>query len=139
VVALEDYLLGTWRVERTMEDAVLGAGRFRGSATFSRRADGLAWHEVGRMELAGHAGPAHRDLLVAPAEGGAWEVRFGDGRPFHPLDLTTGACAVEHPCGEDHYTGEYAIRGPDAFEVRWHVHGPHKRQRLTTRYERVAP
>jgi hypothetical protein len=133
--ALDDYLLGTWDVERDLLDADLGTGRFRGRATFARSGDGLSWTETGQLTFAAYDGPARRELRVVPA-GEAWEVRFADGRPFHPLDLTAGACAVEHPCGEDRYTGEYRLRGPDAFEVDWTVRGPRKDQRLAGRYVR---
>jgi hypothetical protein len=133
---LDTYLLGTWHVERDVSDADLGEGRFRGSATFTPAGGGLAWTETGHLALAAYDGPARRELQVVPA-GEAWEVRFADGRPFHALDLATGACAVEHPCGDDHYAGQYRLMGPDAFEVSWTVRGPHKDQRLASRYERV--
>lgn len=131
------YLPGTWRVERDLHDAALGAGRFRGSATFELLEDGnLAWREAGRLRLGSYEGPGGRSLVVARA-GDGWEVRFPDGRPFHPLDLAGGRCAVVHPCGEDRYEGEYAVEGLDAFSVRWQVRGPGKAQQLETRYNRA--
>jgi hypothetical protein len=129
------YLAGTWRVERSLHDARLGDGRFEGTATFVPTSAGLAWRERGRLRLAGHEAPARRDLRIVAA-GAGWEVRFADGRLFHPLDLSTGAGPVEHLCGADVYSGEYAIEGPDAFVVRWRVRGPAKDQRLEGRYVR---
>jgi hypothetical protein len=70
-------------------------------------------------------------------DGGAWAVRFADGRPFHRLDLSGGRCAVAHPCGPDVYEGEYALLGPDAFDVAWTIRGPGKRQRIASRYRRT--
>jgi hypothetical protein len=137
VADVADYLLGAWDVERELEDAGLGPGRFTGRATFERAGDGLAWHESGRLRIGAYDGPARRELSVVPTPQG-WEVRFADGRPFHRLDLATGSCRIEHPCGEDRYTGEFAVRGPDAFEVAWRVSGPHKAQRLTGRYARAS-
>jgi hypothetical protein len=131
------YLLGTWDVERDVLDADLGAGCFRGRATFTPSGDGLTWTETGHLTLAAYDGPARRELRLVPG-GDAWEVRFADGRPFHSLDLATGTCAVAHPCGEDRYTGEYRLRGPDAFEVDWTVRGPRKDQRLIGRYARAG-
>jgi hypothetical protein len=136
VIDLTQFLCGTWRVDRALEDAALGSGRFRGSATFTPDGDGLAWVESGRMTLGRYDGPARRTLRLVRDDDG-WEVRFADGRPFHRLDLRDAArCAFDHPCGEDRYAGEFAVRGPDAFEIGWRVSGPAKAQRLTGRYER---
>jgi hypothetical protein len=90
------------------------------------------------MRLGRYDGPASRELRIVPATPG-WEVCFADGRPFHALDLDGGeACTMEHPCGEDRYTGEFSVRGPDAFDVRWRVSGPRKAQELTGRYVRAT-
>jgi hypothetical protein len=137
VTALDAFLLGDWRVERTVHDAGLGDGRFAGSATFSLRDGGIAWHEEGRLRLGRYDGPGRRDLLLA-RDGDGWEVRFADGRPFHRLEHAGGTCSVEHRCGRDVYAGEYTFAGPDAFEVRWRVRGPAKDQRLAARYERIS-
>jgi len=66
----------------------------------------------------------------------AWEVRFDDGRPFHPLDLRAGRCAVDHPCGEDHYAGEIRVETPDTVVIAWRVVGPRKDQTIVSRYTR---
>jgi hypothetical protein len=135
VTDLGTYLPGTWRVERALEDATAGTGRFRGSATFTPAAGGIEWVETGHMTLGSYDGPARRRLrLVHDADG--WEVRFADGRPFHRLDLEGDRAGFDHPCGADRYRGELAVRGPDAFEIGWLVEGPAKAQRLTGRYVR---
>lgn len=134
---LRAYLLGTWEVTRALRDADLGEGRFDGIAAFTAAGVGIAWQEAGRMRLGRYDGPASRELRIVPAARG-WEVRFADGRPFHALDLDgADACALEHPCGEDRYTGEFSVGGPDAFEIRWRVSGPRKAQALTGRYVRT--
>jgi Family of unknown function (DUF6314) len=135
---LRAYLLGTWGVTRSLHDADLGAGRFEGRATFSPDGEQIAWHESGRMRLGSYDGPARRELRIVPAERG-WEVRFADGRAFHALDLDGDGqtCALEHPCGDDRYTGELRIDGPDAFEIGWRVSGPRKEQSLRGRYVRA--
>jgi hypothetical protein len=132
------FLPGTWRVERELEDAGLGRGRFSGRAEFARDGAELRWVEAGRMTIGAYDGPARRELRVACDEDG-WVVRFGDGRPFHRLDLRDGRAELEHPCGDDRYRGELVVRGPDAFAVTWTVIGPGKTQRLSARYERGAP
>jgi hypothetical protein len=63
-------------------------------------------------------------------------VAFADGRPFHALDLTDGACAVEHVCGEDRYEGEYRLSDAGTLAVRWRVTGPAKDLEITTTYRR---
>jgi hypothetical protein len=135
---LAEYLLGTWRVERALHDDGLGEGTFAGEATFTRGpGDTVRWVETGRMTLGRYDGPAARTLEIVP-DGEAWEVRFADGRPFHRLDLRDGRCALDHPCGDDRYRGEFAVNGPDAFTIDWRVSGPAKAQRLRGRYERAT-
>jgi hypothetical protein len=133
---LAAYLRGSWSVERELEDAELGRGSFLGEASFRPDGDGLAWVESGRLRIGAYDGPAWRELRLRPAPDG-WEVRFADGRFFHRLALDGDACRMEHPCGEDRYTGEFTIRGPDAFEVDWRVSGPRKAQALAGRYVRA--
>lgn len=138
-IDLAAYLAGRWSVERTLRDGD-ARGAFAGTAEFSRatRADGgapVVWDEAGELRLAGYHGPARRRLLLV-AVGEAWEVRFDDDRPFHPLDLRDGASLAVHDCGEDRYEGEYVIRGRDAFDVVWRVRGPAKDQEIVSRYRR---
>jgi hypothetical protein len=130
------FLPGRWAVERTLADAALGSGTFAGEATFTPDGRGLLWKERGRLRLGRYDGPAARTLRVVP-DGDGWTVRFADGRPFHRLDLCGGRCAVAHPCGEDLYEGEYAVRGPDALDVSWRVRGPAKDQRIESSYRRA--
>jgi hypothetical protein len=148
---LASYLLGRWEVERALsEDG--DEGEFTGVAEFSRAADAvgaaapggaaptpdhLTWDERGRMRWRGNDLEARRRLELVREESDGWEVRFDDGRPFHPLDLSTGVCPAVHPCGEDHYEGEYRVLGDDAFEVVWRVRGPRKDQRILSRYRRL--
>jgi hypothetical protein len=137
---LGDYLIGRWDIERALSEGG-EEGAFTGVAEFSPagRADGLmrlVWDEHGRMRWRGNDLEARRRLeLVREADG--WSVYFDDGRPFHPLDLSTGSCAAVHPCGEDHYEGEYRVLDEDLFEVVWRVRGPRKDQLIHTRYRRL--
>jgi Family of unknown function (DUF6314) len=135
-VRLPALLAGRWTVERTLEDAVLGAGTFAGEAVFAPEGDGLLWREQGRLRLGAYDGPAARTLRIVP-DGAGWLVRFADGRPFHPLDLRDGACEVAHPCGEDRYDGIYRLVGPDELDVRWRVRGPEKDARIASLYRRA--
>lgn len=133
------HLAGTWDVVRQLEDRHDDVrGTFRGTAAFVPDGAGLRWSEEGVLCLGRYAGPARRELAIVPA-GDGWEVRFADGRPFHPLALTTGRAEVEHPCGEDHYAGAYESDGPDVVLVRWDVTGPRADATILTRYTRQAP
>ena len=120
-------LIGRWSIERRVRDLRTGAsGRFHGIATITP--DGR-WVEEGALDFGPHHGPARRELRIVDRE-----VRFADGRPFHPLDLT--GAPVEHLCGEDRYLGRFRLLGPDALDVVWEVTGPHKHQRIDTSYRR---
>ena len=137
-IELAAWLPGEWTVTRVIND---GAGRFEGRASFAPAPGppvSMIWHERGRLQLGAHDGPAERTLRLEPAAHGAWEVRFADGRPFHPLDLATGSDDVTHLCGADTYHGRYAVQGPDRFTVTWRVTGPHKDDLIETRYDRAA-
>jgi uncharacterized protein DUF6314 len=137
VADLAAHLAGTWGLDRDLHDRRAGVrGRLRGTAEFAPDGAGLRWSEAGRLEFGAHAGPAQRVLAIVLGAAG-WEVRFADGRPFHPLDLSAGRADVEHPCGEDRYTGRYDVAGPDALLVRWRVKGPTKDLEIVSRYARV--
>jgi hypothetical protein len=130
-------LSGRWSVDRRLVDRRRGGeGEFTGTASFEPDGDRLRWTEHGRMRFGGHDGPATRRLVIAGGPDG-WTVEFDDGRPFHPLDLATGACTVEHHCGDDRYAGEYRLLGAGALAVRWHVTGPGKDQEIHTTYRRI--
>jgi hypothetical protein len=131
-------LTGEWLITRVING---GAGRFHGRARIAADPESpttLLWHEHGRLRLGAHEGPAERTLRIEPATTGAWQVRFADGRPFHPLDLTSGSDEVTHLCGADTYRGHYEIQSPDCFTVTWRVTGPRKDDVIETRYERAA-
>jgi len=118
-----------------------GTGSFTGRARFAAdpgSPGALVWSETGRLKLGGHDGPAHRTLRIEPVSDGAWEVRFADGRPFHPLDLSGGSDDVIHLCGADTYHGTYAVESEDRFTVTWRVTGPRKDDVIESVYERAT-
>jgi hypothetical protein len=124
-----EFLAGRWEIRRRLVDLDGGVeGEFAGVAEFA----GRRWLERGRLRFGAYDGEAWREYRLVP-DGEGWAVEFSDGRPFHPLRWGT----VEHLCGEDRYSGEFALRGPDAFEVVWHVVGPRKRQLIDTTYLRM--
>ena len=135
---LARWLCGAWAVSRVIND---GAGRFQGRARFTpdpEAPDTIVWREQGRLRLGAHDGPAQRTLRIEPAGGGEWWVRFADGRPFHPLDLTAGHCDATHFCGPDVYHGRYEIEDGDRFTVTWRITGPRKDDVIASVYDRAA-
>ncbi|MFJ4684251.1 DUF6314 family protein [Streptomyces sp. NPDC091377] len=134
------YLAGSWRVTREVRDLDGGdEGRFTGDTVFAPLPDGggLLHRESGTFVWRGEARPAGRTLRFAPgAAPGTAEVRFADGRPFHPLDLTGGRYVAEHPCAADLYRGEFTVAGPDRWRTVWRVGGPAKDLLLVTDYTR---
>jgi Family of unknown function (DUF6314) len=124
------YLAGRWSVRRRLTDLERGSeGTFEGMAEIG--ADGV-WTESGRLRFGAYDGEARRVLRVV-----AGAVEFEDGRPFHALDLTHGACVVEHLCSEDRYAGEYVVVGPGELRIVWFVTGPRKRQVIESVYRRT--
>ncbi|MFE7766731.1 DUF6314 family protein [Streptomyces sp. NPDC057438] len=129
------YLSGGWRVLRSVRDLTSGAeGVFTGRTVFSPLNDGGLLHrETGTFVWQGVPRPAERTLRFLPGSTpGAVDVRFGDGRPFHDLDLTTGHWRTDHPCAADLYRGEFEVHGEDHWRTRWRVGGPAKDQLLVT-------
>ena len=122
-----DYLSGEWTVRRRINH---DPDAFGGTASFTPdAAGGLIWRETGTLRLGEYRGPAGRVLIV-----GGEEVRFEDGRPFHPFR----AGALEHRCGPDTYQGEWTVHGHGAFTVRWAVSGPGRADLIVSDYLRAA-
>jgi Family of unknown function (DUF6314) len=143
-----DFLRGRWRADRVLTDFRSGqTGSFAGVAAFTERpADPagpagpvLAYLEQGELSFGKHHGPASRSLLYLPAEDGAATVLFADGRPFYRLDLRSGVCHAEHPCGPDSYLVTVRVLGPDAYAERWRASGPGKDYEMTTTLARIGP
>lgn len=135
------YLAGRWSVERELREGAPGSegsGRFTGSAEFRAAGDGLWLHaEEGVLEWNGVRNRAVRTLRVIPLPDGTADVEFGDGRPFHHLDLRTGSWTAGHPCAPDHYEGTFTILSGQEWHLSWRVRGPAKDQILTSVHRRA--
>ena len=134
VADLTAWLAGRWSVSRTVNG---DAGAFTGTAAFEPDDGALRWHETGELRLDDYVGAARRTLAIHPTADG-WEVRFDDGRLFHPLQLRDGHCEVEHLCGPDTYRGRFDVDAETAFTVRWHVVGPGRDDVIVSHYTRLA-
>ncbi len=138
IADLRGFLLGTWRLTRSIEDRRSGqGGTFEGTAVFRPERAGLRYREEGRLALGGFETLASRGYRYAfPAPGRA-EVRFADGAPFHALELSAAAWDVVHPCGADLYRGTFRLAGAGRWTAVWRITGPRKDQRLDGLYARV--
>jgi len=135
---LRGFLAGSWRLTRALDDRRAGQlGRLEGAAVFTAADGDLLYREEGRLTIGGHDGPALQSYRYAfPAPGRA-AVSFADGRFFHDLDLTSGAWACRHDCGEDRYDGDFSVLGADRWRVVWRVTGPRKELILDSTYRRA--
>jgi hypothetical protein len=129
------FLLGAWRLERTITDHRSGtAGSFNGEATLIEiDADGGSsiperahYEELGELRFGAHGSSARRTLDYVRLSDGSVLLCFADGRPFIELDLRAGTCRRTHDCGEDVYEIEMAVISDDLVEERWRVRGPAK-------------
>jgi hypothetical protein len=127
------FLLGSWNLERSIEDHRSGAcGSFSGTAAlvWAQARLGLAstrrarYDETGELRFGAHTGPASRHLEYARHDGAAVMIYFADGRPFTDLDLRGGAWRAVHPCGEDRYEITTILRSDRVVEEEWRVRGP---------------
>lgn len=132
------YLVGTWRIERVVADRRADAKHsMAGTAWYMRARDGLHYAERVRWTAPdGQLLDGHRRYWLVATGPWAAEVRFEDGRLFHPLDLRTGRAAVQHTCAPDHYAGWYALDGRDRHRTGWTVTGPRKDLVIATTYTR---
>ncbi len=142
VADLRAFLLGTWRLSRSIDDRRTGQrGTFEGVAVFRPEGAELSYREAGRLALGGFETLASRGYRYAfPAPGRA-EVRFADGAPFHALELSAAAWDVAHPCGADLYRGTFRLAGAGRWTASqwtavWRITGPRKDQRLDGLYAR---
>jgi hypothetical protein len=125
-------LLGRWSLFRRVVDRRAGlGGTVRGSLSIVDEGPRLRWCERGTLRWDGADLPVTRELLLLSI-GGRWEVRFADGRPFHPWQP---GLVVEHQCNADLYRGLVDV-APGRLRVLWDVVGPAKDQRILTRCTR---
>lgn len=145
------YLLGSWSVERRIEDRRSSQiGFFAGSATVTGgpgeaddpiRSTGpprVYYREAGTLRWAEHDVPSRRILLAAACEAGGAVLRFPDGRHFVDIDLRCGGCEARHVCGEDVYVIALTVRSQGCYEERWRVQGPRKDYTATAIHERAV-
>lgn len=112
-----------------------GAAAREGQDRFGAAASLLRCSESGVLRYQGHDYAAGRVTFWRFDPGGAIEVIYEDGRPFHRF--SPGRPEATHLCGADTYDVDYAF-GPDCWWSRWRVVGPNKDYWMTTRFTRIA-
>ncbi|HVA74207.1 MAG TPA: DUF6314 family protein [Acidimicrobiales bacterium] len=141
-----DFLLGTWRVARSIEDHRAGLrGTFEGTAALAEAPsspDGsldarARYEEVGELRFGALGQRAHRRLLYLRQGDSTAMLYFSDGRPFVDLDLSAGGWTSVHLCGHDRYEIATFVRSHDVVEEHWRVRGPAKDYRAVTRLMRM--
>lgn len=138
VLSLGDFE-GDWRVARTILHAAGPRARFDGRARFEADGAGLVCREAGALTIAGHAPVmAERRYLWRAGAGGAIDVLFDDGRPFHRIDLRQCAPQDRHMCDPDIYEVRYDFARWPAWSSLWRVRGPRKSYRMETLYRCAA-
>jgi hypothetical protein len=129
-------------MSRRIRDFRLGTrGRLEGHATIAPGIapdrDGLVHEETGRLNFGFYQGDVSRRYLIALDGPETASLHHADGTLFHALDLSSGIADILHRCGDDQYCGRYRVLHRDCLLVRWHVTGPRKHYRLSTRYVRA--
>jgi hypothetical protein len=135
IVDTLEFLLGSWRVERRIEDHQTGiSGSFSGVATFAQLEHSDAsclekkvrFHETGELSFGAFSGHCKRSLEYLQLEGTKVQIFFANGRPFIDFDFSRGPSRNTHPCGRDLYEISFFVRSNDVLEETWRVLGPMK-------------
>ncbi|XAS64697.1 DUF6314 family protein [Pseudarthrobacter sp. So.54] len=148
---LRAYLLGNWKVERTLLDRSTGTrGTFTGVVRLTPTEDdgGLHFREEGTVSWASvpggpasapFTGPASREYLLRPTGAAdTMDMLFADGRPFHRMGFGPQNSQARHWCDPDTYRVNYTKTGRDGFRYQWDVTGPAKDQLLTSVLRRAT-
>jgi uncharacterized protein DUF6314 len=124
-------LLGVWQLKRRLVDRRDGQfGYVTGWLELTLVGGVVHWLELGELAWGGQTYEVTRELHIVRS-GEDWEVRFTDGRMFHPWRPDV---VVEHPCRADLYRGLVSVdRNRTRLRVLWDVTGPATDQRLVTR------
>jgi Family of unknown function (DUF6314) len=141
------FLLGRWRISRTIDDHHGGtSGTFEGTAEVVRRQVTIAeggeerarYDEVGTLRFGDHAGPARRRLVYVRRADATVMISFSDGRPFVDLDLRSGEWRTTHQCGADLHEITNAVVSADVMREHWRVRGPTTDYEATTTFVRTG-
>lgn len=128
-----DQFEGRWRTARRIRHDDGTVARAEGTLDLTPDAQGLAWHETGRMRMNMHTFHFERRYLWRQSGDGI-EVLFDDGHPFHRF--APKATATGHLCAPDRYRVIYTFDLPNAWSTRWRVDGPRKAYAIESLFRR---
>jgi Family of unknown function (DUF6314) len=133
-----DFLLGTWSVERWIDDELSGdVGTFQGTATFVAEDERARFEEIGVVHFGEYSGRASRLLFFSEGPDALIKVSFADGHHFIDLDLGAGSSRDRHQCVSDGYDITTTVVDDDRIEEEWRVRGPAKNYVAMTVLTRV--
>lgn len=137
-----EYLRGSWRVRRTIDDRLAGdRGTFEGIAHYRSLASdtpSLRFEERGEVSFGAYRGTARRELELVATSASVISVNFVDGHHFIDLDFAGGTSCDVHLCNADRYEITMSVTSSTTLEERWVVRGPAKDYVATTTLERVS-
>jgi hypothetical protein len=137
-----DFLLGSWSVERWIDDALSSdIGTFHGTAIFAKESDDdprVRFEETGVVRFGDYSGRASRRLYFSEGPGSLIDVSFVDGHHFIELDLREGSSKNHHQCASDGYDVTTVVIDNDHIEEQWRVRGPAKNYAAVTLMTRVT-
>lgn len=136
---LSDFI-GDWELHRQIEDK-LGflQGRMDGVVSFAQSDPNLIYEENGQL-VYGDAPPmtATRTYIWKKHPRGI-EVMYGDGSPFHVIEMNCLMPSAEHLCGADMYHVSYDFSKWPVWRAVWSVVGPSKDYRSVSTFTRADP
>lgn len=137
MMRVQDDFLGTWYLQRSIDDLFSGQdAKFQGAAVFGQADGGLTYGEQGKMRIG--AGPemqAERRYLWQWQDS-VVQVLFADGAAFHSFVPAGEAIGTTHLCGDDLYDVTYDFSRWPRWQAVWRVSGPKKNYVSTSVYTR---
>ncbi|WP_380052880.1 DUF6314 family protein [Falsihalocynthiibacter sp. SS001] len=125
---------GEWILNRQITSDIAGqSGEFEGRAIFAPHPDGLAYHEAGKLRMAGGGTLQAERRYLWREVNGQIEVLFEDGRAFHKF----GDNSATHYCDPDIYRVTYDFTEWPRWTSAWRVTGPRKDYVMTSAYAPV--
>lgn len=142
-----DFLLGHWKIERSIEDHFSGNdSHFDGSVSIVERLmennrgrqRSALYDEHGEMHFRDRRAPAYRKLELVRCDDASLMINFETGLPFIRLDLRLGEWSTAHLCGRDNYEIASVVRSKNVMEEKWRVSGRSKEYEAVAILTRVA-
>ena len=126
-----DAFAGSWTLRKRIADRRTGQiSQFAGRAEFTWAGSELAYAETGELILSdGQRLAASRRYQWRGGAGGAIEVLFDGGRPFHRIGAEDA-----HFCDPDFYRVRYLFDAWPRWCAIWDVTGPRKDYQMVADY-----